>query len=81
MPIEHPDRDSSVERIAKAIDAAVQTRVPVVLARHDAPEGSPVFAIGSSTWQLHPDVAEREQTVSLTIGKAFASAFKGTELE
>jgi nicotinamidase-related amidase len=81
VPIEFPDVNSSLRQIALAVDAAVDAGVPLVLVQHDAPAGSPVFDVGSATWQLDPVVAERDHLAVTTLHKTFPSAFTGTGLE
>ncbi|MRW94058.1 isochorismatase family protein [Duganella sp. FT80W] len=78
LPIEYPPVQDSLRNIALAIDAAIAAEIPVVVVQHDAPEQSPIFAIGSDGWQLHASVAERK--ASHHINKKQASAFAGTDL-
>lgn len=78
LPIEYPPVATSLPNICRAMDEARACGVPVIVVQHDTPEGAPVFARGSDTWQLHPDVASR--TADHRIHKTMASAFKGTGL-
>lgn len=78
LPIEYPPVDISLPNITAAMQAARAAGVPVIVVQHDAPPGSPVFAKGSASWQLHPQVAaiEADHHVHKTMG----SAFVGTDL-
>jgi nicotinamidase-related amidase len=78
LRIEYPPVDTSLPSIAIAMDAAQAAGVPVIVVQHDAPEGFPVFARGSSGWQLHPIVAERP--ADHRINKSMGSVFAGTGL-
>ena len=60
LPIEYPPVDISLPNITAAMHAARAAGVPVIVVQHDAPQGSPVFAKGSDSWQLHPQVAAIE---------------------
>jgi nicotinamidase-related amidase len=70
--------ESSLRNIARAMDAARDAGIPVVVVQHDAPETSPLFAKGSAAWELHPVVAERP--ADHRINKTMASVFTGTDL-
>jgi len=76
--IEYPPVESSLRNIARAMDAARDAGIPVVVVQHDAPETSPLFAKGSTAWELHPVVAERP--ADHRINKTMASVFTGTDL-
>lgn len=78
LPIEHPPVQDSLHNIGLAMDAAIAADIPVVVVQHDAPEQSPIFAIGSDGWQLHASVAGR--AASHHINKKQASVFAGTDL-
>lgn len=76
--IEYPPVAESLANIARAIDAAQQAGIPVVVVQNDAPASSPLFAIDSHGWQLHPVVESR--THDRKINKTLPSAFAGTDL-
>jgi nicotinamidase-related amidase len=79
LPIEYPSTEISLPNITRAMDAAQANDIPVILVQHDAPEASPVFALQSHGWQLHPDIVSRKH--ALHLNKQFASAFTGTALK
>lgn len=78
LPIEYPPVDISLPNITAAMQAARAAGVPVITVQHDAPQGSPVFARGSDSWQLHPQVAAFKADHHLH--KTMGSAFAGTDL-
>ncbi|ALM81667.1 cysteine hydrolase family protein [Bordetella sp. N] len=78
LPIEYPDPAVSLANINRAIDAAEQHDIPVVLVQHLAPAQSPIFARGSAGAELHSTIAGRKH--ALFVEKAQASAFAGTDL-
>lgn len=76
--IEYPPVATSLPNIALAMDTATAAGIPVIVVQHDAPATSPVFAKGSSAWQLHPVVAER--AADHRINKTMADVFHGSDL-
>lgn len=78
MRIEYPPVELSLPNITAAMHAARAAGVPVIVVQHDAPEGSPIFAKGSASWQLHPQVAAI--TADHHLHKTMGSAFAGTDL-
>lgn len=78
LPIEHPPVQQSLQQIGAAMDAAHVAGIPVVVVQQDAPEGAPIFAVGSPGWQLHPVVAERPR--DHLVRKLLPSALAGTDL-
>jgi nicotinamidase-related amidase len=78
LRIEHPPVQSSLQCIARAIDAAHAAGVPVGVVQNDAPESSPLFARGSAGHSLHEVVASRPH--SHLVHKTLPSAFAGTDL-
>jgi nicotinamidase-related amidase len=78
MKIAYPPVSTTLPNITAAMRAAKAAGIPVVVVRHDAPQASPIFAQGSQTWQLHPEVAAFP--ADLLLPKTKASAFEGTEL-
>lgn len=78
LPIEYPPVSTSLPNITQAMDGASAAGIPVIVVQHDAPADSPLFAVGSPAWQLHPEVAVRR--ADHHIHKQAASAFAGTDL-
>lgn len=77
LPVTHPA--GSLENILRAMDAAQAHGLAVVVVQHATPAGSPVFAQGSPTWELHPQVASRPRDLLLV--KSLPGSFTGTGLE
>lgn len=77
LPIEYPPVESSLPKIAQAMDAARAAGVPVVVVQHHAPKGAPVFLADNFHGQLHPEIAQRPRDHLVT--KAFPSVFTGTD--
>lgn len=77
LPIEYPPVESSLPKIAQAMDAARAAGVPVVVVQHHAPKGAPVFQADNFYGQLHPEIAKRPHDHLVT--KAFPSVFTGTD--
>jgi len=78
MQVTYPP--ASFENILRAIDAAHQAGVPVVIiqtaiSRPDAK----VFRRGTPGWELHPEVARRPHEV--VIHKELPGSFTGTDLD
>jgi nicotinamidase-related amidase len=78
LPIEHPDPRVSLRNIARAMDAAINADIPVVVVQNSAPASSPIFAKGGAGWQLHDSVAARG--CDHYVEKSLPSAFAGTDL-
>lgn len=76
--IEYPPVATSLPNIGLAMDTARAAGIPVIVVQHDAPATSPIFAKGSSAWQLHPVVAER--AADHRINKTMADVFNGSDL-
>ncbi|MER9233223.1 cysteine hydrolase [Mesorhizobium sp. M0622] len=79
LAIQHPPFRESVVNVARAMDAATEAGVKVVVIKQLAPETSPVFAKGSHGAELHPEIARRSR--DHYIEKNLPSAFTGTDLE
>jgi nicotinamidase-related amidase len=77
LQIEHPARDGSLARIGDAMDAATARGNAVVVIRQNGPD--PLFATGSPTWVVRPEVLDRPHDV--LIDKRLPGAFTGTDLE
>jgi nicotinamidase-related amidase len=77
LPIEYPPVEQSLPNIGKAMDAALAAGTPVVVVRHHAPKGAPVFQADTHNGELHPEIAKRPRDHLIT--KAFPSVFTGTD--
>jgi nicotinamidase-related amidase len=78
LPITHPP--GSLANILRAMDAAHEAGVQVILIQHTAPQPeTTVFRRGSPEWELHPEIARRAHQV--LIHKTLPGSFTGTELE
>lgn len=76
--IEYPEVSSSLPKIAKAMDAAHQRGIPIVMVQHIQPEASVLFARGSHGAQVHPSIAAKPYDHH--IEKTMPSCFAGTDL-
>lgn len=79
LPIEYPDRQTSLANIVAAIHAAHEAGVPVVLVQNFTPPGTPLFAEGSHGAELHPAIAAQPR--ALLLRKGLPSAFAETGLQ
>ena len=77
LQVQYPPRDQTLANITRAIDAAVELELPVVVLQHELPEGSPVFAVNSPSWSLHPEVERRLKPEFKRASKVYGSAFTG----
>lgn len=77
LPVTYPA--SSFAQILKAVDAANEHAIPVILIRHGAPENAAAFAKGSTGWELHTELLSRSYV--RIIDKALPGSFTNTELE
>ncbi|MDS1115714.1 isochorismatase family protein [Gordonia westfalica] len=80
LAIHYPPRDVSVQNIVRLIDHAEEQGIPVVAVQHTYPAGAPAFAEGSSSWELHPEVAARATPAWKRVRKQFGSVFAGTDV-
>lgn len=80
LQIQHPDRDETLANVVRAIDVANEQGLPVVLVQHELPEGAPVFAVGSHSWTVHPDVESRATDAWKRVTKDNSSVFAGTDV-
>ncbi|WP_282341446.1 cysteine hydrolase family protein [Pseudomonas sp. PS02288] len=78
LRIEYPDVGLSLPNIARAMDAARATGIPVVVIQHLEAPDSPLFARGGEMAELHPDIARRPRDHH--VEKNQASALTGTDL-
>ena len=79
LPISDPPTATSLANIGRAMDVASASGVPVIVVRHGASEaGADAFAVGSETWQLHPEIERRAH--DHLIEKELPGSFTGTSL-
>jgi len=78
MRIAYPSVATSLPNIVLAMQAARAAGVPLIVAQHDAPADSPIFAVGSDAWQLHPQV--EAFAPDHKINKVMGSVFAGSDL-
>ena len=79
LPIEYPPFGQTVKNIERAMQAATDAGIKVIVVKQMAPETSPIFAKGSHGGELHPTVIDRPR--DHYIEKTLPSAFTGTDLE
>lgn len=80
LQVQAPPREQTLINIVTAMDVAQQQDIPVVVVQHQFPEGAPVFAVGSESWSLHPDVERRLQPSWKRVTKDKGSVFAGTDV-
>lgn len=78
LPIAYPDPQVSVTNIGIAMDTAHAAGIPVIVVQQTSPASSPLFAIETDGWQLHPVVASRPRDHYLR--KLLPSAYPETDL-
>ena len=79
LAIQHPPFGDSVVNVTRAMDAAAEAGIKIVVVKQMAPETSPIFAKGSHGGELHPEIAKRKR--DHYVEKLLPSAFTGTDLE
>lgn len=77
LQVQYPARDQTLVNITRALDVAVDLDMPVVVLQHELPEGAPVFAVGSASWSLHPEIERRLRPDFKRASKVHGSAFTG----
>ena len=80
LQIQAPSRDKSLANVVTALETAEQQDLPVVVVQHETPQGSPVFAMDSESWSLHPEIEQRLNPSWKRVTKAKASVFAGTDV-
>lgn len=80
LQIQSPSREQSLANVVAALDVAEREGLPVVIVQHELPEGAPVFAVGSHSWSLHPEVEQRLQPVWKRVTKSKSSVFADTDV-
>ena len=78
MPVSYPA--GSFDNILKAVDAAKQAQIPVILIRHGSPQpDATVFVKGSAGWEIHAALSAKAHL--RIIDKHLPGSFTGTDLE
>lgn len=77
LQIQYPPREQTLANITRAMDVAAELDMPVVVLQHEFPEGAPVFAVNSPSWDLHPDIESRMKPEFKRASKDKGSAFTG----
>ncbi|HQZ85391.1 MAG TPA: isochorismatase family protein [Actinomycetota bacterium] len=80
LQIQAPPRDQTLANIVAALEVAEQQELPVVVVQHELPQGAPVFAVGSDSWSLHPEIEERLNPSWKRVSKDKGSVFAGTDV-
>jgi nicotinamidase-related amidase len=80
LQIQAPSREETLANIVAALDVARRDDLPVVVVQHQLPEGSPVFAVGSQSWSLHPEIERRLEPSWKRATKDKGSVFAGTDV-
>lgn len=80
LAVQHPPVEQSLANITWAMDVAAELDMPVVVVQHELPEGAPVFAVNSASWELHPDIAKRVRPDWKRATKSLGSVFAGTDV-
>ena len=79
LPISDPPPDLSLANIGRAMDAATEADVPVIVVRHgDTDPEAAIFREGTRAWELHPEIERRSRDL---IEKTLPGSFTGTPLE
>jgi nicotinamidase-related amidase len=80
LQIQAPSREKTLTNIVAALEVAERQDLPVVVVQHQLPEGAPVFAAGSESWSLHPEIERRVQPEWKRVTKDKGSVFAGTDV-
>ncbi|KRC54707.1 MULTISPECIES: isochorismatase family protein [unclassified Nocardioides] len=80
LQIQAPPREKTLANVVTALDAAEEHQLPVVVVQHQLPEGAPIFAVGSDSWSLHPEIEKRLQPSWKRVTKHKGSVFAGTDV-
>lgn len=77
LPIEHPPIAQTLPQVLRAMDTAQAAGLPVVVVRHHAPPGAPIFQADAPGGALHAEIARRPHAHLVT--KTLPSVFAGTD--
>jgi len=76
LPVTYPP--GSFENIQRAMDAAGDPHIPVIVIQHANPADAPAFAKGTHGWELHDAIKARPH--DLLVEKTLPGSFTGTGL-
>jgi len=78
LPVTYPS--GTLDNIVKAIEAARENKIPVVVIQHSAiQQDAMVFRKGSASWNLHPSIESMPR--DYLVEKNMPGSFAGTDLE
>lgn len=80
LQIQSPLPEHSLANVGAALDVAERHDLPVVIVQHELPEGAPVFAVGSDSWALHPEIERCVKPGWKRVTKDKSSVFAGTDV-
>lgn len=80
LEIQYPPHQESLPMIARAVDAATAAGIPIAAIQHSAGEGAPVFAPGTASFDLHPEIERRKTAEWKSLVKQYGSVYAGTDL-
>ena len=80
LEIQYPPHADSLPKIVAAIDAATSAGIPVAVFQHTSGDDAPVFNPTMQGFQLHPEVAQRQDPEWKAMTKQFGTVFAGTDL-
>ena len=80
LQVQAPSPETTLANVLAALDVATEHELPVAVVQHQLPEGAPVFAEGSASWSLHPEIEQRLQPAWKRVTKDKASVFVGTDV-
>ncbi|MFA9440178.1 cysteine hydrolase family protein [Uliginosibacterium sp. sgz301328] len=78
LQVEYPDPALSLANIGRAMDAAREAGIPVIVVQHTAPPAAPIFRKGTHGWELEASIAARPH--DHYVEKNWPSAYVGTDL-
>ena len=80
LQIQAPSPEETLANVVAALGTAREHDLPVVVVQHQLPEGAPVFAVGSRSWSLHPEVERLLDPSWKRATKDRGSVFAGTDV-
>ncbi len=80
LEIQYPPHTESLPKIVAAIDAATAAGIPVAVIQHSSGEDASLFNPTMKGFELHPEVAQRQNPQWKTVTKEYGTVFAGTNL-